>query len=133
MLAGLLRNKTAIQVSLSIVDAFVEMRRFISAYGKTFERLTTVEYKLLEHDRKFDELFDLIQLPGLPKQGIFFKGQIYDAFSLVIKIIGEARKALVICQPVGDANSKLLDLQEYIGIRQENRHLNLCGFRGGLP
>jgi hypothetical protein len=102
MLSGLLKNDTAIDVSIGIMNAFVEMRRFISTYGKTFERLTAVEYRLLEHDRRFDELFDLIQLPGLPRQGIFFKGQIYDAFSLIIKIIGEARKALVIIDNYAD-------------------------------
>jgi hypothetical protein len=58
MLSGLLKNDTAVRVSVGIMDAFVEMRRFIAAYGKTFERLTSVEYKLLEHDKKFDELFD---------------------------------------------------------------------------
>jgi hypothetical protein len=89
MLSGLLKNDTAIDVSIGIMNAFVEMRKFISAYGKTFERLTKVEYKLLEHDKKFDALFNLIQLPGLPKQSIFFEGQIYDAFSLIAKIIGE--------------------------------------------
>jgi hypothetical protein len=102
MLSGLLKNDTAIDVSIGIMNAFVEMRRFISAYGKTFERLTTVEYKLLEHDKKFDELFDLIQLRGLPQQGIFFRGQIYDAFSLIIKIISEAKKSLVIIDNYAD-------------------------------
>jgi hypothetical protein len=96
MLSGLLKNEVAVQVSIGIMNAFVEMRRFISAYGSTFERLTHVEYKLLEHDMRFDELFDLVQASVLPQQGIFFKGQIYDAFSLIIKIIGEAKKTLVI-------------------------------------
>jgi hypothetical protein len=102
MLSGLLKNDTTIDVSIGIMNAFVEMRRFISAYGKTFERLTSVEYKLLEHDKKFDELFDLIQLPELPQQGIFFKGQIYDAFGLIVKIICEARKTLVVIDNYAD-------------------------------
>jgi hypothetical protein len=102
MLSGLLKNDTAVRVSVGIMDAFVEMRRFISAYGKTFERLTSVEYRLLEHDKKFDDLFNLIQLPALPQQGIFFKGQIYDAFSLIAKIIGEAKKTLVIIDNYAD-------------------------------
>jgi hypothetical protein len=84
------------------MDAFVEMRRFISAYGSTFERLTHVEYKLLEHDRKFDDLFNLIQLPGLPKQGIFFKGQIYDAFKLLVELIGTAKASIVIIDNYAD-------------------------------
>lgn len=52
MLSGLLRNEIAIQVSINIMDAFVEMRRFLSTNGQVFDRLSNVEYKLLEQDRK---------------------------------------------------------------------------------
>lgn len=45
MLSGLLKNDIAVQVSFGIMQAFVEMRRFISAYGKAFERISTVEYR----------------------------------------------------------------------------------------
>ena len=74
MLSGLLKSDVAIQVSIGIMQAFVNMRRFISSYEKAFERISTVEYKLIEHDKKFDELFDLIQAPEKFSQGIFFKG-----------------------------------------------------------
>ena len=59
MLSGLLRNEIAIQVSINIMDAFVEMRKFIATNGQVFQRLTNVEYKLLEHDKKFDQVFNL--------------------------------------------------------------------------
>ena len=55
MLSGILRNETAVKVSIGIMEAFVEMRRFISTYGKAFERISTVEYRLREHDKKFDD------------------------------------------------------------------------------
>ena len=58
MLSGLLKNEIAIQVSINIMDAFVEMRKFISSNGQVFERLTNIEYKLLEHDQKFDIIFN---------------------------------------------------------------------------
>ena len=61
MLSGLLKNDIAVQVSINIMDAFVEMRKFIVNNGKIFERLTNVEYKLLEHDKKFDEVFNELQ------------------------------------------------------------------------
>ena len=61
MLSGLLKNEVAIEVSIKIVEAFVEMRKFISSNGQLFERLTNVEYKLLEHDKKFDKVFDQLQ------------------------------------------------------------------------
>ena len=96
MLSGLLKNDIAVQVSINIMDAFVEMRRFISLNGQIFERLTNVEYKLLEHDKKFDKVFDQLQQEENIKQRIFFEGQIYDAYGLIIDIIKRANKKVVI-------------------------------------
>ena len=77
MLSGLLKNEVAIEVSIKIVEAFVEMRKFISSNGRLFERLTNVEYKLLEHDKKFDQVFNELQKDKETefKQKIFFDGQ----------------------------------------------------------
>ena len=58
MLSGLLKNEIAIEISIRIVEAFVEMRKFIYANGQLFERLTNVEFKLLEHDKKFNQIFN---------------------------------------------------------------------------
>jgi len=102
MLSGLLKNDIAIQVSIGIMQAFVEMRRFISTYGKAFERISTVEYRLIEHDNKIDELFDLIQSPKVLSQGIFFKGQIYDAFKIIMEIIRSAEKSIIIIDNYAD-------------------------------
>ena len=98
MLSGLLKNEIAIQVSINIMDAFVEMRKFIANNSNMFNRLTTVEYKLLEHDKKFDEVFNELQKNQQSEfnQKIFFDGQIYDAYSLIIKIIKTAKSKIVI-------------------------------------
>lgn len=61
MLSGLLRNEIAVQVSINIIDAFVEMRKFINQNRQIFERLANVEYKLLEQDKKFDIIFNELQ------------------------------------------------------------------------
>ena len=96
MLAGVLKNDIAIKVSINIMRAFVEMRKFISSNAQVFERLTNVEYKLLEHDKKFDEIFDRLQKEEGFKQKIFFQGQIYDAYNLIVKIIKRAKSKIVI-------------------------------------
>ena len=62
MLSGLLRSKIAIQVSINIMDAFVEMRRFITQNGHVFQEINSLKGKLLEHDKKFDEVFNQLQL-----------------------------------------------------------------------
>ena len=61
MLSGLLKNEIAIQVSINIMNAFVEMRKFLMINGQVFERLISVEHKLLEHDKKIDEVFNQLQ------------------------------------------------------------------------
>ena len=98
MLAGLLKSEVAIDVSIKIVNAFVEMRKFILNYGQVFERLTCIEYKLLEHDKKFDEVFNELQKNDKTKfkQQIFYNGQIYDAYNLIVDIFKSAKKKIVI-------------------------------------
>ena len=111
MLSGLLKNKIAIQVSINIMNAFVEMRKFISNNGQVFERLTKVEYKLLEHDKKFDEVFNELQENKQEEfsQKIFYDGQIYDAYSLIIDIIKKAKdKILIIDNYIDDSILKML-------------------------
>ena len=96
MLSGLLKNEIAVQVSIYIMDAFIEMRKFIATNGQVFERLTSIEYRVLEqnkmlteHEKKFEKVFDELQKNEKIefKQSIFFDGQIYDDYSLIIDII----------------------------------------------
>lgn len=118
MLSGLLKNEIAIQVSINIMNAFVEMRRFIANSGQVFERLASVEYKLLEqnkmlteHEEKFEKVFDELQKNEETefKQKIFFNGQIYDAYSLIIDIIKRAKnKVLIIDNYIDDSILKML-------------------------
>ena len=98
MPATIIRTEVAVDISIKIMDAFVEMRKFISMNGQIFERLTNVEYKLLEHDNKFNQVFNELQNnKGQEfKQKIFFKGQIYDAYELIIDIIKTAKTKIVI-------------------------------------
>ncbi len=109
MLAGVLKNDIAVKVSLNIINSFIEMRKFIALNGQVFERLTNMEYKLLEHDKKFDIVFDQLQQEENIKQKIFFEGQIYDAYSLIIDIIKKAnRKITIIDNYIDDSILKML-------------------------
>ena len=72
------------------------MRKFLNSNGQVFERLTNVEYRLLEHDKKFDKVFNQLQQEDNIKQKVFFQGQIYDAYSLIIDIIKRANKKITI-------------------------------------
>ena len=118
MLSGLLKNEIAVQVSIYIMDAFVEMRKFIATNGQVFERLTSIEYRMLEqnkilteHEKKFEKVFDELQKNekiGF-KQSIFFDGQIFDAYSLIIDIIKKAKQSiLIIDNYIDDSILKML-------------------------
>ena len=87
MLATILKSKIATEVSIRIMDAFVSMRKFINENKDIFKRITTIEYKMLEYDDNFDKLFDLMEPKRIEKQKIFFNGEIYDAYSLIIDLI----------------------------------------------
>ena len=109
MLSGILKSEVAVQASIKIMDAFVEMRKFLMLNGQIYERLTTVEYKLLEHDKKFDEVFNSLGIEENIKQRVFFEGQIYDAYSLIIDIIKRAnKKILIIDNYIDDSILKML-------------------------
>ena len=109
MLSGLLKNEIAVKVSINIMNAFVEMRKFLLSNTQIFNRLTNVEYKLLEHDKKFDIIFNKLQQEENVSQRIFFDGQIYDAYSLIIDIIKKANnKLLIIDNYVDDSILKMI-------------------------
>ena len=109
MLSALLKSDVAVSVSVNIMKAFIEMRKFLMLNGQVFERLTSVEHKLLEHDKKFDEVFNQLQLEENIKQRIFFDGQIYDAYSIIADIIKKAnKKILIIDNYVDDSILKML-------------------------
>lgn len=100
MLSGLLKNDIAVQVSINIMNAFVEMRKFLMLNGQVFERLTNVEYQLQEHNKKFDEVFNQLQLEENIKQRVFFDGQIYDAFLSLKKIANLCKLCYNILYPL---------------------------------
>lgn len=98
MLSALLKTETAVNVSINIMNAFIEMRKFLIYNGQIFQEINTIKGQILEHDRKFDEIFNELQKNEKEefKQKIFFDGQIYDAYSLIIDIIKSAKTKIVI-------------------------------------
>ena len=94
MLSAVLRSDVAIQVSISIMKSFVEMRRFIANNALLFERISTVELRQLEYqkqtDEKLEQIFEYISEHEESSQKVFFDGQIYDAFSLIVNLIQKA-------------------------------------------
>ena len=109
MLSAVLHSDRAVDISIKIINTFIEMRKFLNSNGQVFERLTNVEYKLIEHEKKFDTIFNQLQQEENIKQKIFFEGQIWDSYSLIIDILKKAyKKITIIDNYIDDSILKML-------------------------
>ena len=97
MLSAVLRSSVAVSVSIQVSNAFVQMRKFISNNAEVLTRLQTVEQKQIEGDEKFEQIFTALESKSLkPNKGIFYDGQVFDAYVFVAKLIKSAKKSIVI-------------------------------------
>ena len=108
MLASILKSETAVNMSIKIVDTFVSMRRFMLNNINYFNEVTIMRKMLLDHDNKINELFNIFDEKNVEVSKIFFEGQIYDAYSLLIKLIKSSKKRIVIIDNYID--NSILDL-----------------------
>ena len=103
MLSSVLKSQTAVDVNIRIMRAFVSMRRFVATNAQLFQRLETVEYRQLEMkrhqemtDKRIDKVFNLLETSIPPIQGIFYAGQVFDAYSFATDLIRSAKKSLLL-------------------------------------
>ena len=146
MLSSVLRSKTAIEVNIQIMRAFVSMRHFMVNNASVFSRLETMEYhqlEILQHqqdtdkhieatNKRIDEVFRrLDEGNAKPKQGVFYNGQIYDAYTFVSDLIKSAKKRIILIDNyVDETVLTLLDKREpevtaVIYTQQISRHFQL--------
>ena len=115
MLATILKSKVATEVSIKIMDAFVKMRHYIINENKRISNLEKKyidhDIKLLEQDTKINEIFNQFKTNN---NHIFFEGEIYDAYSLLIDILKEAEKEIIIIDNY--AGKQLFDILKEIKI-----------------
>jgi len=97
MLSAVLKSETAVKVSIQIMNAFVAMRRFLLSHAQIFQRLDSLELKQIETDQKLDRVLNAIeQKTVIPKQGIFYNGQVFDAWNFVSNLIRSAKKSIIL-------------------------------------
>ena len=109
MLATILKSKVATSVSITIMDTFVKMRHYIN-YNKTFlpHRVLLLEEKVDDNTKRINELFDKFDCEDIAKNHIFFKGEFYDAYSLLLDILDRAEDEIIIIDNY--AGKELLDI-----------------------
>lgn len=97
MLSGVLKSTVAIRVSIEIMNAFVEMRKMLISNAALFHRLDKIELKQLEADQKFEEIFKALESDKLhSEKGIFYNGQVFDAYTFVSDIIRSAKSSIIL-------------------------------------
>ncbi|MEE9430964.1 MAG: ORF6N domain-containing protein [Melioribacteraceae bacterium] len=101
MLSAILKSQIAVETSIKIIRTFVEIRKFFATNAQVFQRLENVETKLLTHqiksDEKFEKVFKALEDKSItPKQGIFYDGQVFDAYILVADIIRTAKISIIL-------------------------------------
>lgn len=101
MLSAVLKSETAVRASIKIIKAFVAMRRLMAAHAGILPRLENLERRQIKHeyetDQKLERVFKTLEDKDIrPKQGIFFDGQIYDAYSFISGLIRSAKKSMIL-------------------------------------
>ncbi len=97
MLSAVLRSDIAVKVSIEIMNAFIEMRSVLISNASLFHRLDKIELKQLETDQKFEEIFKALESGKLySDKGIFYNGQIFDAYTFVSDVIRNAQSSIVL-------------------------------------
>lgn len=103
MLSSVLKSETAIRVNIAIMRAFVAARQILMQNGGLVHRLSNIETevldqraKLLDHDRKLDEVFEAMDRGELKSKGLFYNNQEFDAYVFVCGLIRQAKKRIVL-------------------------------------
>ena len=97
MLSAVLKSDVAIEVSIKIIDSFVQMRHFLSQNAEIFTRLKRLEkYKEVSSKQLEIVLKALEDKTIKPKQGIFYDGQVFDAYSLLTDIVRISKKSIIL-------------------------------------
>lgn len=138
MLSSVLRSETAVVMSIQIMDAFVAMRHFLSNNAQVFKRLEALEYNQLamlqhqqESDKRIDEIFQKFEEKEETTQGIFFDGQVFDAYVFISDLVKSATTSIILIDNyVDETVLTILDKRENgvsatIYTNQINRQLNL--------
>lgn len=111
MLSAVLRSPAAIQVSIRIIESFVRLRKLALYNTSILQRLDIMENKQQEADKRIIEILKIIgHSQQIPSQGIFYNGQVYDAYSFVSDLIRSAEKQIILIDNyIDDTVLTLLD------------------------
>jgi hypothetical protein len=130
-IASILNSKIAVEIHINIIRTFVNMRKFISNNALIFERLDSLENKQLNTDKKIKTILNAIEDKSIkPKQGIFYDGQMFDAYTFVSDLIRSAKSKIILIDNYVDDSvltlfSKNQNIDVIIYTKNISKQLNL--------
>ena len=97
MLSAVLKSEIAVKVSIQIIKAFVEMKKFLVQNAAIFQRLDRLELKQLETEEQVSHILKALEDKKIKQsQGIFFNGQIFDAYNFVSELIRSSKRSIIL-------------------------------------
>lgn len=115
--AGVLKSEKAAEVSITIARAFVAMRKFLFQNASVFQRLDRIELKQIQTDEKFERIFKALESgQATPDMGIFFDGQVFDAYTFAVNLIKSATQSIVLIDNYIDESVLTLLSKRNIGV-----------------
>ncbi len=137
MLSAVLKSDVAISVSISIINTFVEMRKFINSNMLMFEKINLLESKqneyekesrkigeileknndkILQNEEKIEKIFEIFKPEESKNKYIFYKGQIYDAFNLLVDLVKSAKNKIILIDNYVDIETLNILCKKNIGV-----------------
>lgn len=131
MLTAVLKSEIAIKVSIEIMNTFVQMRKVFLQHNGLYNRLDGLERKQFETESELEVIFKALDNKKIKSQGIFFEGQVFDAYELTSQIIRSARRKIILNDHYIDENTlthlakKQMGVSVYILSRMNSKQIQL--------
>ncbi len=142
MLSAILRSEVSIKISIEIMEAFVQMRKIISENNFIDQRLNKLERTQINSEMKFEEIFKALEKKEIqPEKGIFFEGEIFDAYVFISNLIRKAEKSIILIDNYIDDSvltlfskrKKGVHIQLYTKDIPKQLHLDIVKFNEQYP
>ena len=121
MLSAVLHSKVAVNVSINIMNAFVTMRRFHGLRTYAVDRLAAIERRQMIMEDDIEKIFCMLDNTARPTEGIFYDGQIFDAYVFVADLVKSAKCRIVLIDNYVDESTLLILSKRSAGVSAEIR------------